>query len=127
MSDAGQREPRRSDTPRLPNIVTLTVTRVPFEPPQLRNFESSLSRYDRAIEFRIRTDQPMPSTNLPLLLYVGDTTLTEMRPIGDLEYVYYAFDDARLAPGAPITLAFPNTPREARGRAAYRYQGPEGS
>ncbi len=124
MSDAGQYEPRQPGGVPIPRIIELTVTRAPFAAPQLRHFESSLSEFDEAIEFHVRTDEPMPSSNLPILLYVGDVTLTEMRSTEHLQYVYYAFDEERLKIGAPITLALQNTPPEARGKAAYVYQGP---
>ncbi|MCP4380879.1 MAG: hypothetical protein GY798_05565 [Hyphomicrobiales bacterium] len=128
MTDAGQREP----TPRrpefeLPEIVELTIRRAPFEAPRLRHFESSLSRFDEAIEFHVRTNEPLPYLDEPPMLYVGETLVTEMRGTGEREYTFFAFDEERLEEGAPIAFGFPGTPSAQRRDSEYRYHAPRGS
>ena len=125
-NDAGQREQRRVP-PRIkiPEIIGVEIDRIPFEAPKLRHFESSLSRYDQAVAFRVETSDPISMTeNVTPVLYVGNTILTEVTQFEEAVYQFLAFEEERLEPGAPITLAYPGTPTRARPEAKFKYEPP---
>ena len=126
-NDAGRRELRRVP-PRIkiPEIIGVEISRIPFEAPKLRHFESSLSRYDQAIAFRVETSDPIStSENVTLVLYVGNTILTEVTQLEETVYQFLAFEEERLEPSASITLAYPGTPAEARPEARFKYEPPD--
>jgi hypothetical protein len=128
MTDAGQREPTpRRPEPDLPEIVGLKIRRAPFQAPRLRHFDSSLSRFDEAIEFHVRTNEPLPYLDEPPMLYVGETPVTEMRSTGEREYTFFAFHEERLEEGAPISFGFPGAPSSLRRDSKYRYRAPRAS
>ncbi len=124
--DAGQQEPtRQRPTLRMPNLTGIRIRRIPFEPPQLRHFRSTLAEYSEAIELRISTDEPIPlDVAVPPVLYVGDVAVTEMRVTDDGDYVYLALDQDRLRDGAPVTLARPGSPPETSDKPAFTYEAP---
>jgi hypothetical protein len=109
----------------LPRLVEVTIRRVPFEAPRHRHFRSRLSELSEAIEFRVRTDRPLNlSTAITPVLFVGDTILTEGEQVGRNTYTFLAFEKDRLEPGAPVSLAYPYTPADARPASRFRYHEP---
>ena len=126
-TDASQHEQRNGLPRRLPKLVAVDTRRVPFEAPKLRHFTSSLSKYDKAIAFDVETDGPLPMFEaVTPVLYVGDTILTEGKQLEEAVYRFLAFEERRLEPGAPITLAYPGTPAETRPETRFRYAPPSG-
>jgi len=109
----------------LPKLVEVAIRRVPFEAPRHRHFRSRLSEFKEAIEFRVRTDRPLNlSTAVTPVLFIGDVILTEGEQVGRTTYTFLAFEQGPLAPGAPISLAYPYTPADARPASRFRYDEP---
>jgi hypothetical protein len=110
----------------LPKLVDITISRVPFEPPKHRYFTSKLSDFSEAIEFRVQTDRPLNlSTAITPVLFVGDFMLTEGEQVDKAIYTFLAFEEDKLELSAAISLAYPDTPAEARPESKFRYQPPE--
>lgn len=109
----------------LPEIVELQIRRIPYEPPKLRNFKSSLSKYKEAVEFLVHTSGPIPARALGPALFVGDVQVIESQQVEGNVYRFLAFDLERLQPGAPIGWAWINTPEEQRKETRFRYSDTE--
>jgi hypothetical protein len=106
--------------------VDLTIRRVPFEAPRRRYVPSRFAEFEEAIEFRVETDRPINlSEPVTLVLYVGEVMLTEGEQVGETSYTFLAFEKDRPEPGAPISLAYPNSPAEARAESGFFYEPPE--
>jgi len=103
--DSGQLlpNPPRADFT-MPRVVHMDIRRTTFEPPRLRNFESSLKRSQDAVEFIVVTESPIPIRNLGPVLYVGDEIVTEMTPVGPNTYRFIEPQRESLREGAPISL-----------------------
>lgn len=115
-TDPGSREPEapRADF-ELPELVDVRIRRVQFEPPKLRNFESTFAERHEAVEFVITTDRPIPIRALGPALFVGKTPVTETSPLRKKNaYRFLAFDPQSLKPGAPISLGWSGQPRGER-------------
>jgi len=105
----------------LPEIVEVRTLNNSFEPPQLRNFRSSLEANTEATEFQIRTASPIPIRALSPVLNVGNVVLTESEQIGENLYKFWAFEPNRLEDEAPISLSWTNTPDEQLQESQFRY------
>jgi len=127
-TDATQKEP---DAPRqqvkLPKVVDLQISRVPFQPPEHRHFESYLAKYTEAIEFLVKTDEPFRSVAIPPALYVGDAAISESSAVDEKENVYrfLAFEPSELEEGAPISLGWLGQPAEERVETGFKYEPPD--
>jgi hypothetical protein len=124
-SDSGSRE---EDAPRpdfrLPEVLELRSKRIRYEPPKMRNFESSLARHEEAVEFIITTDEPLPIRALGPVLYVGDAVVGESSPLRERNsYRFLAFELSKLKPGAPVSLGWSGQPRGERRRTRFSYEG----
>jgi hypothetical protein len=106
----------------LPEILNIEIRRIPFEPPTLRNFESSLADYSEAVEFLVRTSGPIPARALGPALFVGDVQVIESEQVEANQYRFVAFDLDRLEPGAPISLGWINAPEHQRRETEFRYE-----
>ena len=106
----------------LPEILNIEIRRIPFEPPTLRNFESSLADYSEAVEFLVRTSGPIPARALGSALFVGDVQVVESEQVEADQYRFVAFDLDRLEPGAPISWGWINAPEQQRRETEYRYE-----
>lgn len=98
----------RSEAPRpqwkLPNILEMRISLIPYQAPKLRHFESYLTRYTRAIEFLITTDGPFPVRALAPVLYVGEVPVVESEGVSDNVYRFLAFEFDPLKENAPISI-----------------------
>ncbi len=127
-TDATQKEP---DAPRpqvkLPKIVDLQISLIQFQAPERRHFESYLAKYNKAIEFLVKTDGPFRSVALPPALYVGDAVVSESGAVNEKEnlYRFLAFEPSELEEGAPITLGWLGQPAEQREETEFRYELPD--
>ena len=122
-TDAGSpiagREPFSTDLPRL---LKLRMRRIPFQPPELEHFTSSLSRYKEAIEFIGETDGPVPVRAYGPALYVGDVEVNQSERLDETTWRFLAFEDEGLKPGAPISWGWVKDPETARQRTQFRYE-----
>jgi hypothetical protein len=99
----------------LPDILELSIRRIPYTAPERRYGKSLFAGYNEAIEFTVYTDQPFPDRAVTPILYVGDEPVTEGFSTDDKTvYRYLAFEFDRLEKGAPISIGWPghNTPRQ---------------
>ena len=122
-SDGGERLP---DLPRpdlsMPKVLDIQIRATKFEPPRLRNFASSLSSSDDAVEFIVKTDGPIPIRALGPVIYAGETAVTEVTEVGPNTYRFVAPTREGLRQDAPISLGWTGQrPRDAQS-AAFRYR-----
>lgn len=107
----------------MPNVVEIAVNNADFQPPQLRNFESSIAGNSEAVEFIVKTDAPIPICGRAPVLYVGAMRLGEVSEIGPNTYRFVATAPERLVEDAPIQLGWTGeNPASAEANAAYRYK-----
>ncbi len=125
-TDATSREPS-SPRPqwKLPNILDVRIRRIPYQPSELRYFQSYLAKYQEAIEFLVKTDGPIPIGGLSPVLYVGDMEVTESEGVEENAYRFLAFEFDQLKEGASISLGWPNQPKEQRLETKFRYKLPD--
>jgi hypothetical protein len=98
----------------LPEIIDIQTRRVPFDPPKLRNFNSSLAGNKEVMEFLVRTNKPIPIRGLGPALFVGDVQVIECQMVENNLYRFLTFDLKRIKPGAPISLGWINSSEEER-------------
>lgn len=118
-------KPTRDGTPPnwdLPEIQDMQIRRVPFRPPEHKNFESSLAKYKEAVEFLVRTDGPIPARALGPALFIGDIMVIENKKVDYNLYRFLFFDFDRLKSGAPISWGWINDPKENRQVTRFRYE-----
>lgn len=122
-SDSGERLP---DLPRadfsMPKVLDIQIRATKFETPRLRNFASSLSSSDDAVEFIVTTDGPIPIRALGPALYVGETAVTEVTEVGPNTYRFVAPTREGLERDAPISLSWTGQLPTDRERAIFRYR-----
>lgn len=125
-SDPGARERHPRPDHRLPRVVSIATRLVRFEPPQRRNFESSLPRLERTVEFLVETAGPIPTRALSPVVYVGDVPVTEVAADDDTHYRFTAMEPERLEEGAPVTMSWSGEPASERMAVGEAYVSPEG-
>jgi hypothetical protein len=106
----------------LPRIRDLRIRRIPFEPPKLEYFESSLARYREAVEFLVETEGPLPVRAYGPALFVGDVEVNQSERVGDASWRLLEFEPERLKPGAPISWGWMKDPEGARQPTRFRYE-----
>lgn len=106
----------------LPRIRELKIRRIPFEPPKLEYFESSLSRYREAVEFIVETDGPVPMRAYGPALFVGDVEVNQSERVGATTWRLLAVEPGRLENGAAISWGWMKDPAGARQATRYRYE-----
>lgn len=108
---------------KMPQVLDILITRVPYQPPKFRHFKSAYAKYKEAIEFLVRTDASLPPIRaLTPVLYVGETAVVGCETVGKNEYRFLAFEFDALEQGASISLGWPGQPAEARQRTKFRYE-----
>jgi hypothetical protein len=108
---------------KMPRVLEIRISRVPYQAPKLRHFKSAYARYHEAIEFLVKTDGPLPPvTALTPVLYVGETAVIGCCAVGENVYRFLAFELDALEEGAPISLGWPDQPAEARQQTKFRYE-----
>ena len=106
----------------LPEIQDIQIRRVPFRPPERRNFESSLAKYKEAVEFLVSTDGSVPARALGPVLFVGDVKVIESQEVDKNLYRFLVFDFDHLRSGAPISWSWLSEPKEERRVTRFRYE-----
>lgn len=125
-SDPGAAERRRRPRFDLPRPLSVTARLTRFEPQERRNFESSLPRLPRTVEFLVETDAPIPVRALSPVLYVGDVAVTEVVADDDTHYRFIALQPASLRQGEPVTLGWSGQPASDRIDTGATFVAPEG-
>lgn len=125
-SDPGARERRRRPRLDLPRPLSVTARLTRFEPPERRNFESSLPQLPRTVEFLVETDAPIPVRALSPVLYVGDVPVTEVVADDDTHYRFIALQPTSLRRGEPVTLGWSGQPSSDRIDTGTTFVAPEG-
>lgn len=124
-TDSGERQ-RRHRSPdlwQLPDVLDVQVHRRRFDPPR-RVTTAGVDRHiDEATEVEIRVSRPFVIRALGPVLWVGDEPLTIAEGDGKTIYRFLSFEPQRLAPGAPIALAW-NTANPPRKETDFRYEPP---
>jgi hypothetical protein len=122
-TDATNREPNVPHPQwKLPDILDIKITRIPYQAPKPRYFETYLAKYTEAIEFLVKTTGPLPIRALSPVLYVGDVPINEYEVVGENIFRFLAFEPDQLVEGAPISLGWPGQPPEKRIKTRIRYE-----
>ena len=106
----------------LPRIRELRIRRIPFEPPKLEHFRSSLARHKEAIEFIVETDGPVPTRAYGPALFVGDVEVDQSERVDETTWRLLALEPERLRPGAPICWGWIKDPEAVRQCTRFRYE-----
>jgi len=121
-TDAGSLIPSRPPfSTDLPGLRDLRIRRIPFDPPKLEHFESSLARYREAVEFLVETEGPVPVRAYGPALFVGDIEVNQSERVGDTTWRLLAFEPERFEVGAPISWGWMKDPDAARQPTRFRY------
>jgi hypothetical protein len=107
----------------LPQIKDLKIKEIPYKPPKLRYFQSSSSKYSKAIEFTVTTDGPIPVRALSPVLYVGKIPIIEGGPIKVNLYRFLAFETNKLKLNEPIYFGWFGDPQGLRIKTKFIYKG----
>ena len=117
-----------SDTPgpgrhemNLPDVVDITMRRVPFKPPQYKYFRSALADHKEAIEFMVRLTGPVPIRALGPALFIGGVQVTEAEKVEETLYRFLAFNIKQLEAGAPIAFGWDNAKPAQRKETQFRF------
>jgi hypothetical protein len=122
-TDAGSPIARREPfSLELPRIRELRIRHIPFEPPKLEHFGSSLSRFKEAIEFIVETDGAVPARAYGPALFVGDVEVDQSERVDETTWRLLAFEPERLKRGAPISWGWMKDPEAARQPTKFRYE-----
>lgn len=126
ITDAELRPERPDRKWRLPEILRLTIERIPYEPKKYRFAKSAYAEFAEAIAFVLETTGDLPVDRATSAsLYVGDQEITHLEKLDKNLYRFLVFGErARLLEeGAPIFLGWPGAPEERR-KTEYYYATP---
>lgn len=123
-SDPGARERRPKPDFDLPEVLSVATRATRFEPPQRRNFSSTLPARETTVEFVVETAAPIPIRALGPVLYVGETAVTEVFADDDTHYRFVALRPDELREGEPITVGWSGGRAEERTDTGLRFEGP---
>lgn len=122
-SDSGEQLPKPPRTDfSMPEVLDIQIRATTFEAPRLRNFKSSLSSSDDAVEFIVTTDGPIPGRAVGPVLYVGQTAVTEVTKIGLNTYRFVAPARESLKRDAAIGLSWTGQLPSDVKNPAFRYR-----
>ena len=106
----------------LPKIISLKMKLVDFTAPKLKTFKSHLSRYKRAVEITVVTDQPIPIRNIAPAIYIGNTpTLHSVGGKSINEYKFYLFNFEKLKQDEPLLWGWVNDSPQKRINTGYTF------
>jgi hypothetical protein len=130
QNDSQPAEPRRPRVPKrfLPDIVGLSVTRIPFKPPESRFVRSVYADYKEALAFTVDlSDELRLDQDVTPVLYIGDVPVSHAEDLGKRRVRFLAFPDAerKMKPGAAIAIGWPGLPSQKR-ETKFRFQPPAG-
>ena len=106
----------------LPKILNLTIRRISYEAPKLRHFQSSLSRFDQAIEFTVEVDGDIPARSYGPALFVGDVEINHSERLDEKTWRFLEFEPERLRRGAAISWGWMKDPKKKRIKTKFRYE-----
>jgi hypothetical protein len=124
-SSAPQGRGPRVRRPELPEIVSLTIERVPFKRPSYKFVRTAYPDTKEALAFNIEVkgDLRLDMDATPVL-YVGEVELTHSESLGERRYRFLAFpaDEEAMRPEAPIALGWPG--HKPFQQTRFRYTAP---
>ena len=115
-------QPRKPFALTLPQIRSLRIRSIRFEPPELTHFTSSQSERQDVVEFMVETDGEVPVRAYGPALFVGDVEINQSERIGRTTWRFLAFAPEKLKIGEPISWGWMKDPESARRRTAYRFE-----
>lgn len=116
---------RRGRRPDIPDIVSLTIARVPFTRPSYEFVRTAYPDAAEALAFTIEVKSEFRlDRNATPVLYVGDVELTHSESLGEHRYRFLAFpaDERAMRPEAPISLGWPG--HRPHQQTRFRYEPP---
>ena len=108
---------------RLPDILKLTIERIPYKPKKYRFAKSAYAEFTEAIAFVLELSDDLPVDRATsAALYIGDQQITHLEKLDKMRYRFLVFGkrERLLEEGAPIHLDWPDAPVKVR----YRYKSP---
>jgi hypothetical protein len=124
-TDKSIREPA---TPRpdwkLPEVIDLQIKLIPYRAPRLRHFKSRFAKYNKAIEFLVKTDGSIPARALSPALFVDDVRIIEGETVDRNTTRFLSFELDQLQEGAAISFGWEDDPKELRQRTKFLFHQP---
>ena len=116
---------RRVRRPDVPEIVSLTIERVPFQRPSYEFVRTAYPDTRQALAFNIEVKSEFRlDRDATPVLYVGDVELTHSESLGERRYRFLAFpsDENAMHLEAPISLGWPG--HKPHQQTRFRYKPP---
>jgi hypothetical protein len=116
---------QRRDYRHLPMIVSIDIREVDFRAPKLKHFRSSLEEFNKALEFLVTTDGPIPAIASSPVLHVGQSApipLYEQVKGKENTFSFLAFKWGDLKPGEAIFWGWYNDPPDRWIKTKFTYK-----
>jgi hypothetical protein len=106
---------------RLPEILDIKISRVPFKPREHKFFRSALADFKEAVEFTVTLSGPVPIRALGPALFVGDVQVAEAEAVDERTYRFLWFHPEQLKSGAPIGWGWLDALPQERKATQFRF------
>ena len=126
ITDAELKPERPDRNWRLPEILKLTIERIPYEPKKYRFAKSAYAEFTEAIAFLLELSGDLPVDRATsVALYIGGEQITDLEKLDKRQYRFLVFGkrERLLEEGAPIHLDWADAPAEKR-ETKYYYTVP---
>src|SRR4051794_21697731 len=87
---------------KLPAIEDIRIRSIAYQAPKLHFFQSQFAKYNKPVEFLVKTNKPIRIRALSPALYIGDNEIIEGEIVEKNLTRFLAFDIDNLQQGAPI-------------------------
>ena len=123
-----QTTPRGEFRPRdlwhLPEILSIEASKVKYPQPRLYYTGPRPVLAREAVEILVRTAGPFPVRAWSPAIFVGEVAIVEYETVRSNLYRFLAYDITSLREGAPISLGWPQLPKQkVKTRFVYRLGG----
>lgn len=109
---------------KLPEVIDIKIRLIPYHAPSLRHFKSKFAKYNKAIEFLVKTDGSISARALSPALFVDDVRIIEGETVDRNTTRFLSFEVDQLQEGAPISFGWEDDPKELRQRTKFLYHRP---
>jgi hypothetical protein len=106
----------------LPGIVNVEVKKAHYDPPKQFWVNQQILEVRDGLELLVQFTGPLPVQAYSPALYIGDTAIVDYKSVGHNAYRFFVIDPTILQPGAPISLGWPQLPRQELVTSNFRFQ-----
>lgn len=114
--DVDKREPSvpSADLWKLPEVLRVDAVLVRYREPKVRYIGRKSVKYREAVELIVRTSGEFPARAFSPALFIGDEAIIDYEVVGENLYRFYAFEFKKLKEGAPISIGWPQFPKQKK-------------